>query len=430
MDTSPPFSLRGKSIFITGGASGIGLGTCQRCVQEGARVIIADIQPPPQSVLEAGATYLQVDVTNRERVIDAFKQAEASVGKLHAIIHNAGKPGNGKHLTDSDEEVLDGVVALNFYGTYYILKYGPGHMHDGGSIVVTASVAGLQQNEGFYDYSATKAANISMVKTAAVELGRRGIRCNAIAPGPVKTPMLPPGHILNALAKNLSALGRIAEIDDLVGVYHFLASDQSRYITGQTLVVDGGRLAGFRTEVLGRLTGLNRSSEPASYAAVSLESRLAGGRLTHQIRYVSGRRDKGIELGAFASHNNPALVGKLTETFFPVVTSHAAHAHAAKAQRLESGLNRTGVHRSAARHRIREDMVDGSDILAKDIDPERTVTGVDVSDDLLYVVIGDHREDGPEDLFLHDAQIGRGIQDERDRHSAAFALHPAIFLRA
>jgi NAD(P)-dependent dehydrogenase (short-subunit alcohol dehydrogenase family) len=255
VDTSSPFSLRGKSIFITGGSSGIGLGTSQRCLQEDARVIVADIQPPPRPLLDAGAIYLEVDVTDRDQVIQAFERAETTVGKLHAIIHNAGKPGKGTHLTDSDEEVLDSVVALNFYGTYYILKYGPPHMVDGGSIINTASVAGLQQNEGFFDYSATKAAIISMTKTAAVELGSRGIRCNAVAPGPVRTPMLPPGHILNALAKNLSALGRIAEIDDLVGVYHFLASDQSRYITGQTIIVDGGRLAGFRTEVLGRLAG-------------------------------------------------------------------------------------------------------------------------------------------------------------------------------
>ncbi|WP_260734478.1 SDR family NAD(P)-dependent oxidoreductase [Tunturiibacter lichenicola] len=255
MNTSTPFSLHGKSIFITGGSSGIGLGTCYRCVHEGARVIIADIQAPPQPVLDAGGIFVEVDVTDRDKVIDAFQQAETSIGKLDVIIHNAGKPGNGKHLTDSDEEMLDSVVNLNLYGTYYILKYGPAYMRDGGSIINTASVAGLQQNEGFFDYSATKAAIISMTKTAAVELGIRGIRCNAVAPGPVRTPMLPPGHILNALAKNLSALGRIAEIDDLVGVYHFLASDQSRYITGHTLVVDGGRLAGFRTEVLGRLAG-------------------------------------------------------------------------------------------------------------------------------------------------------------------------------
>ncbi len=243
------------SIFITGGASGIGLGTVQRCLQEGAHVVIADVQQPQPAILEGGAVFLKVDVTDRDKVIDAFNQAEAAVGKLDVIIHNAGKPGNGKHLTDSDEDIFDGVVNLNLYGTYYILKYGPAHMKDGGSIINTASVAGLQQNEGFFDYSATKAALISMTKTAAVELGRRGIRCNAVAPGPVKTPMLPPDHILNALAKNLSALGRIAQIDDLVGVYHFLASDQSRYITGQTIIVDGGRLAGFRTEVLGRLAG-------------------------------------------------------------------------------------------------------------------------------------------------------------------------------
>ena len=253
MDNPGPFSLKGKSVFITGGASGIGLGTCERFLKEGARVIIADVQALPQSAIDAGAVYLPVDVTNRDTVIDAFKTAEATIGRLDVIIHNAGKPGKGEHLTDSDEAVLDGVVALNFYGTYYILKYGPRHMRDGGSIITTASVAGLQQNEGFFDYSATKAATISMTKTAAVELGLRGIRCNAVAPGPVRTPMLPPGHILNTLARKLSALGRIAEVDDLVGVYHFLASDQSRYITGHTLVVDGGRLAGFRNSVLARL---------------------------------------------------------------------------------------------------------------------------------------------------------------------------------
>ena len=248
-----PFSLADKSIFITGGASGIGLGTVRRCLDEGARVLIADVNPPPQDALDAGALFARIDVTDREQVRAGFVQAEASIGKLHVLIHNAGKPGKGKHLVDSDEEVLDGVVDLNFYGTYYILKYGPAHMHDGGSIITTASVAGLQQNEGFFDYSATKAATISMTKTTAVELGPRGIRANAVAPGPVRTPMLPPGHILNALAKNLSSLGRIAEIDDLVGVYHFLASDQSRYITGQTLVVDGGRLTGYRNETLGKL---------------------------------------------------------------------------------------------------------------------------------------------------------------------------------
>ncbi len=204
-------------------------------------------------MLDAGGIFRATNVTDRDNVVNSLKDAEETIGKLDVIVHNAGMPGKGQHITESDEEVLDAVVALNFYGTYYILKYGPRHMRDGGSIITTASVAGLQQNEGFFDYSATKAAIISMTKTAAVELGLRGIRCNAVAPGPVKTPMLPPGHILNTLAKHLSALGRIAEVDDLVGVYHFLASDQSRYITGHTFVVDGGRLTGFRNNVLARL---------------------------------------------------------------------------------------------------------------------------------------------------------------------------------
>jgi NAD(P)-dependent dehydrogenase (short-subunit alcohol dehydrogenase family) len=253
MDTLSPFSLKDKTVLITGGSSGIGLGTCRRFLREGAKVFVLDIQKPPQSILSDGAIFLQTDVADRDEVENAFRAAEEAIGKLNVIIHNAGKPGNDEHIVDSEESVLDGVVALNFYGTYYVLKYGPKHMHDGGSIITTASVAGLQQNEGSFDYSATKAAVISMTKTAAVELGLRGIRCNAVAPGPVRTPMLPPEHILNTLAKHLSTLGRIAEVDDLVGVYHFLASDQSRYITGHTLVVDGGRLTGYRTEVLARL---------------------------------------------------------------------------------------------------------------------------------------------------------------------------------
>jgi NAD(P)-dependent dehydrogenase (short-subunit alcohol dehydrogenase family) len=253
MDTANPFSLKDKAVLITGGASGIGLGTAERFLQDGARVVIADVQLPPKTVLDAGAVFLTVDVTQRENVVDAFKSAVQAIGTLDVIIHNAGMPGKGTHITESDEAVLDKVVALNFYGTYYVLKYGPSHMRDGGAIITTASVAGLQQNEGFFDYSATKAAVISMTKTAAVELGMRGIRCNTVCPGPVRTPMLPPGHILNTLAKQLSALGRIAEVDDLVGVYHFLASEQSRYVTGHTMVVDGGRLTGYRKSVLAML---------------------------------------------------------------------------------------------------------------------------------------------------------------------------------
>ena len=113
MPSANPFSLQDMSIFITGGASGIGLGTSRRCLDEGARVFVADVQPPPQDLLDAGAIYLKVDVTDRDQVIAAFNQAEAAGGLLHAIIHNAGKPGNGKHITESDEDVLDGVVDLN-----------------------------------------------------------------------------------------------------------------------------------------------------------------------------------------------------------------------------------------------------------------------------------------------------------------------------
>lgn len=255
MSVSDPFSLHNKSAVITGGASGIGLGQCYRFLEAGASVVVLDIKSPPPEALDRGARYIPCDVSIREDVQHAFEQAASMIGALSIVSHNAGRPGKGKHITDSDEDILDAVVALNLYGTYYVLKFAPKHMCDGGSIITTASVAGLQQNEGFFDYSATKAATISLTKTAAVELGARGIRCNVVAPGPVRTPMLPPGHVLNTLAKELSTLGRIAEVDDLVGVYHFLASDQSKYVTGHTLIVDGGRLTGFRNKVLAKLAG-------------------------------------------------------------------------------------------------------------------------------------------------------------------------------
>src|SRR5579862_3254226 len=119
MDSITPFGLKDKAVFITGGASGIGLATAERFLQERARVVIADIQPPPRAVLDAGAVFLTVDVTQRDNVVEAFAEAEKAVGQLDVIIHNAGMPGKGTHIVDSDEAVLDKVVALNFYGTYY-----------------------------------------------------------------------------------------------------------------------------------------------------------------------------------------------------------------------------------------------------------------------------------------------------------------------
>ena len=255
MSVFDPFSLQNKAAVVTGGASGIGLGQSLRFLEAGASVAVLDIKSPPQEALARGLRYIPCDISIRENVELAFEQVSSMLGPLSIVSHNAGRPGKGIHITDSDEQVLDAVVALNLYGTYYVLKFAPKYMCDGGSIITTASVAGLQQNEGFFDYSATKAATISLTKTAAVELGSRGIRCNVVAPGPVRTPMLPPGHILNTLARELSTLGRIAEVDDLVGVYHFLASDQSKYVTGHTLVVDGGRLTGFRNKVLAKLAG-------------------------------------------------------------------------------------------------------------------------------------------------------------------------------
>lgn len=247
------FDINGKTAFITGAASGIGLATALRFRNAGATVVAVDRQPLPAELAVPEVHYIALDISERDAVEAAFAEAERRVGKLDIVINNAGRGSQGKHITDSDPALFDKTMQVNAYGLFYCLKYAPAHMNDGGSIINTASVAGLQQNEGFHEYSASKAAVISLSKTAAVELGLRGIRVNAVAPGPIRTPLLPEDSVLNKLARNLSAVGRIGEVDDLAGVYHFLAADESAYITGQTIAVDGGRLAGFRREVLNRL---------------------------------------------------------------------------------------------------------------------------------------------------------------------------------
>ena len=200
------------------------------------------------------AKAMKADVSKQADIRRLFDSAVKEFGKVDVLVNNAGVY-EFRPLAAVDENHFDRQFDVNVKGLYFAAQAAAQAFGDhGGSIVNISSVVSLSPRANGSVYSATKAATISMTKTAAVELGLRGIRCNVVAPGPVRTPMLPPGHVLNALAKNLSSLGRIADVEDLVGVYHFLASDQSKYMTGHTLIVDGGRLAGFRTEVLRRLS--------------------------------------------------------------------------------------------------------------------------------------------------------------------------------
>lgn len=252
------FSLEGKKAFITGGTSGIGRAVAERFIKAGAEVVIVGRREEGVSIAkDIGATFCQADVTQEEKLIAALQHAEQQLGKLDILINNAGLDNNGALIEDQDLTELRRCFSLNFDAMYALFIHGPKHMSDGGSIVVTSSVAG-----GFVDlptysqYSASKAALTSLVRTAALELAPRSIRVNAVCPGSIESEMLPADHPEIPLVEVLCPLSRIGTPDDVVGLYHFLVADESRYITGQKIAVDGGVSAGIS---LGVMTAIETS---------------------------------------------------------------------------------------------------------------------------------------------------------------------------
>lgn len=239
------FSLEDKTAFITGGTSGIGRAVAKRFAEAGARVAIAGRRNEGEAIAEEiGAIFIRCDVSVEQQVMDALARAEKALGKLDVVINNAGVQDTGPTIEEHDSEALEKNIGVMLKGVYFGLKYAPRHMKDGGSIINTSSVAGFLGVYGYGQYSMTKAAVISLTQTAAIELASRGIRVNAVCPGTVTTPMVPEGHPEIPLVETLTPLGHIAGTDEVEGLYHFLAADESRYITGQAIIIDGGLSTG------------------------------------------------------------------------------------------------------------------------------------------------------------------------------------------
>jgi len=246
--------LDGKIAVITGGNSGIGLATAQRFVEEGAYVFITGRR---QGELDAAArqigknvTGFQSDVSNLEDLDRLYAAVKDQKGRIDILFANAGV-GEFATLAKITEEHFDKMFGINVKGLLFTVQKALPLFQDWGSIILTASTAASKGIEGFSVYNATKAAIRSFARTWTVDLKQRKIRVNAISPGPIDTPasrlslhgLVQSEQLSEQLKKNLAStvpLGRMGSPDEVAKVASFLASDDSSYVTGIELIVDGG----------------------------------------------------------------------------------------------------------------------------------------------------------------------------------------------
>lgn len=240
--------LSNKVALITGSARGLGKAIAQKFLEQGATVVITDIneetlKAASEELSEKGEVFGAVmnvaDMGSVESAIDAVIE---KYGRIDILVNNAGITKDGM-LSRMEEDEFDSVIAVNLKGTFNVTKGVSSYMlkKRTGNIINISSVVGIIGNVGQANYSASKAGVIGLTKTSAKEFAKRGIRVNAIAPGFIKTDMTDKlsDEAKEALYKNIP-LKRLGLPEDIANAAAFLASDNASYITGQVLVVDGG----------------------------------------------------------------------------------------------------------------------------------------------------------------------------------------------
>jgi NAD(P)-dependent dehydrogenase (short-subunit alcohol dehydrogenase family) len=250
--------LDGKAAVITGGASGIGAATARLFAREGARVVIADVQDAAGEALAAelgaAAVYQHVDVSREDDVRGAVQRATSAFERLDCMFNNAGILGTVGPLEDIPVDEYDRTMGVLLRSVFLGMKYAAPVMkaQGSGSIISTSSIAGIVGGDGPHIYSVAKAAIIHLTKSAALELGPHGVRVNCICPGGILTPMAT-GSLAASPEVNDAVAGVLAGFqpipragmpDDIAQAALWLASDDSTFVSGHALVVDGAAAAG------------------------------------------------------------------------------------------------------------------------------------------------------------------------------------------
>lgn len=249
--------LQDKVAIITGGAAGIGKATAKLFLQEGAKVLLVDINEQSltettQELNNPNVAYCVADVSIASEVKRYVKEALDTFGKIDIFFNNAGIEGPSRPMAEYPEEIFDKVIAVNLKGVWLGCQNVIPKMVEGGSVMITSSVAGLKGFTGLGAYVASKHGVIGIMRTAAIEFADRKIRVNTIHPGPVNNQMMrrlekdispeSPQEVMKGF-QALVPFDRYAESEEIANLALFLASDDSKYITGSTHVIDGGMIA-------------------------------------------------------------------------------------------------------------------------------------------------------------------------------------------
>jgi NAD(P)-dependent dehydrogenase (short-subunit alcohol dehydrogenase family) len=237
--------LEGKIAVITGGSEGTGLATAKLFVKEGAYVFITGRRQKELDeavkAIGSNATGVRGDVTTMADLDLLYEIVGKAKGRVDIIFANAGV-GEFVRFGEVSEEQFDKLININLKGAFFTVQKGLPLLNDGGSIILTGSVASIKGTAAFGVYAASKAAIRSFVRTWTTDLKDRHIRSNVVSPGPIKTPLVnrQPADVIERIASTIP-MGRMGEPDEVAKAALYLASDDSSFVTGIELFVDGGR---------------------------------------------------------------------------------------------------------------------------------------------------------------------------------------------